>query len=120
MMLSFVVGRDGCLCPLAKHIWRSIVSLWWRAKIVRYHGCLILIHDRDVGGRALGSYEIVADSVEAAATFATRDITRPRTVIDAQDLIHLGHERGGKPSIDRHHLVEMAKCEIDFALECDF
>lgn len=98
------------------------MSLWWRPDVVRYHGCLILIQNGGgmAGGQALGSYEIVADSVEAAASFATRDITRLYTVIDAQDLTHLHDESGVKPGIDRHLLVEMAKCEIDFVLECDF
>ena len=98
-------------------------SAWWRADIVKYHGCLILIHTGGVtvGGRAaLGSYEIVADSIETAVAFAARDITRLYTLIDARDFVHPHDESSGKPSIDRHQLVDMAKCEIDLVLESAF
>jgi|SoiMetStandDraft_5_1073268.scaffolds.fasta_scaffold20939_1 hypothetical protein len=85
------------------------------ADIVKYRGCSIIIHTGvTMDGRTLGSYEIVADSVETAAAFATRGLCQLRTLIDPHE------ESGGAPRVDRQYLVEMAKCEIDFVLEIDF
>jgi hypothetical protein len=85
------------------------------ADIVKYRGCSIIIHEgATMDGRTPGSYEIVAESVETAAAFATRGIYRLCTLIDPHE------ESDGAVRIDRQYLVEMAKCEIDFVLEISF
>ena len=86
------------------------------ADIVRYHGCLIIVHSGvPMDGKVLGSYEIFADSCEAVAVFAEHAITRLRTIVEACDVV------GDDPRLpDREYLVEMAKCEIDFVLEIAF
>ena len=81
---------------------------------------MILIHGASAmeGDSALGSYEITAHAAETAVAFAGRGITQLHTVIEPQDLLHHGSAR--ETGIDRQHLIELAKCEIDFVLEADF
>ena len=86
------------------------------ADIVRYHGCLIIVHTAATkDGALLGSYEIIADSPATVAAFAEQAITRLHTVVEACD------RSGAAPPLpNREYLVEMAKCEIDFVLEVPF
>jgi hypothetical protein len=86
------------------------------ADIVRYHGCLIIVHTVATrGGDLLGSYEIIPGSPATVSAFAEQAITRLYTVVEACD------RRGAAPPLpNREYLVEMAKCEIDFVLEVRF
>ena len=64
--------------------------------------------------KMLGSYEIFAYASETVAAFADQAITRLNTVVQTRDVV------GGPRLPDREYLIEMAKCEIDFALEAPF
>jgi hypothetical protein len=77
------------------------------ADIIKYHGCSIIVHSEvTMDGRALGSYEIVAESAETVAAFAVHGITRLHTVVEARDA-------GGayRPSSDHEYLgLKPNKC----------
>jgi hypothetical protein len=86
------------------------------ADIVRYHGCIIIVHsDTTMDGRLVGSYEIIPDQPETVTAFAERDITRLHSIVESCD-----RSGSNPPLTDREYLVEMAKCEIDFVLEEPF
>ncbi len=85
------------------------------ADIVRYHGCIIIVHSNTMDSGLLGSYEIIPDEPETVDAFAERAITRLYSIIESSD-----RNDSDRPLTDREYLVEMAKCEIDFVLEVSF
>jgi hypothetical protein len=86
------------------------------ADVVKYYGCSIIVHSGvAMGGKVVGSYEIVADAPETVAAFMERGITRLRTIVETCDIV-----RANPQLSDREYLIELAKCEIDLVLEVAF
>ncbi len=91
---------------------------WRRAPVdlVKYNGCSITLRvQMSADGTLVGSYEIAADSAAIASVFETLGIDRLHAIFDSRD-----PDSGIPEELDRHWLVEMAKCEIDFLLESEF